>query len=139
MQKTVFKRVSQEHSMGCSVACVASRCRISYQEGLELFSYPQKAWTVGYYCKDVVRALDRFGLKYSFGAFRENGFEDILKKEGTIVFVDPCTEYPAGHYLVRSRSGWMNPWANYPQMIPVESKFQKSLPGRVGWVIYEVH
>jgi len=56
--------VTQEHSLGCAVACVAYVINRSYKEALKLFREPEKAWTVGYYCDDIVRALAKADLNY---------------------------------------------------------------------------
>src|SRR5262245_25122966 len=108
--KSRVKAIAQEHALGCAVACVAFRCRISYSRALELFTTQEKAWTTGFFCVDLLEALARKGYQYEFAAFAHEQNAEALEKEGTIVFIGYCEEYPAGHYLVRGERGWMNPW-----------------------------
>jgi hypothetical protein len=130
--------ISQEHTLGCAVACVAYRLGISYSEALSRFRDPQNAWKRGYYCGEVVEALKQGGLLYQFSEYTGNQLSAFLEREGTFVFLEPNVEYPSGHYLIRTAAGWMNPWTNFPQMIPVQSAIVESLPGRVAWVIFEI-
>ena len=56
--------------------------------------------------------------------------DPILKCCGTIVFIRRCTQYAMGHYLVRVKGGWMNPWVNCPEMIPVKAGLVRKLPAQ---------
>lgn len=132
-----WQAVSQEHALGCGVACVASRCGTSYREALEEFSRPENAWTRGYYCPEIVAALKKLGYDYEFAPFNSREHGRLLSRAGTIAFVAPCRQYPAGHFLLRTDKGWMNSWLNYPQMVPVECGFEKKLPGRVTYIVFE--
>lgn len=123
--------------MGCSVACVASRCGIDYRDALALFSFPENAWGRGFFCPEIIEALSKIGLNYSFDKRDVFKHESLLSKAGTIVFVEPSTQYACGHYYLRTQTGWMNPWANCPQMIPVESKIQKASPETISWIVFE--
>jgi hypothetical protein len=84
----MFKRISQEHQMGCAVACVASRCGLKYSEALKLFSNHHFAWTRGFYCSEIVSALSLAGFNYIYQIFNA-GHKNLLKEKGTIVFVEP--------------------------------------------------
>ena len=137
-KKRENKSVSQEHAMGCGVACVAARCGVSYQTALDFFERREFAWTRGYYCVEVVKALAKFGFKYAFKAYVPVKDVSLARVVGTIVFVEPCHAYPAGHYLVRTETGWMNPWSNFPQMVPVKASVQKKLAGKISYLVYEV-
>ena len=132
--------VAQEHALGCAVACVASRLGLRYAQALGLFDEPSRAWTVGYYCEDLVRALARGGLCYRFDPFDRLPPDSrcgILAREGTIVFLSPCSTYPAGHYLLRARGGWMNPWINFPLMVPARAGFERALAAPIDWILTE--
>lgn len=133
----VVRAVSQEHPMGCAVACVASLCNIEYAEALQLFQHPENAWTRGFYCEEVVTALSKFGLKCGFEKFELIKHFKTVHQVGTIVFVGMNPKYPMGHFLLRTQHGWMNPWINFPQMIPVESAFEKNLPGQISFLIFQ--
>jgi hypothetical protein len=129
--------VAQEHALGCAVACVASRCGVTYARAHWLFATKENAWVRGYYCSEVVDALARAGYRYAFESFVEASHSTLLERPGTIVFVGPCARYPAGHFLIRWRDGWMNSWLNYPQMIPIEAGFASAVPGPIQFVMFE--
>src|SRR5439155_1668986 len=61
--------VTQEHGAGCAVACVAFVLGTSYQEALALFKRPNHAWGRGFYCREIIEALETAGKKYSFVHF----------------------------------------------------------------------
>jgi len=137
--KTKFEKIrpiSQEHPLGCSVACVASLCKIKYKEAIQLFKKKEHAWTRGFYCSEVVQALKTAGLNYTFEEFDFYRHSPHVRKTGTIVFIAPNTKYPAGHFLLRLAKGWMNPWSNFPEMKPVRSSIEKFLPGEISYVVY---
>ena len=128
--------VTQEHGYGCGVACVAYALRQSYGSALRRFAHPQRAWQGGYFCKDLVAVLNAAGRRYRHCYVRPR-HRSLLHQYGTIVYVQRSRRYPAGHYLIRTERGWMNPWTNFPCIHPVESGFQKRLPGRALYAIYE--
>jgi hypothetical protein len=134
--------IPQRHPLGCAVACVASRAGLEYLEALALFSEPENAWIRGYYGSEVVDALARAGLRYAFDELRSGADATNsarIERPGVIVFVaGTAFSYPMGHYLLRTRSGWMNPWANFPEMIPVRAAIQPALVGSVSHLIYEL-
>ena len=59
------KPIAQKHEFGCSVASVAFVVGKSYKQTL-LFFDTKKANALGFYCKDLVKALKDFGLKYEY-------------------------------------------------------------------------
>jgi hypothetical protein len=127
--------VIQEHPMGCAVACVAAQCGITYSQALRLFVKKEYAWTRGYYCQEVVAALSVASCSYFFEKFHLRRHKKFLSTPGTIIFLEPSALYPAGHYLLRTKKGWMNPWANFPNIVPAKAGIQRSLPGKVAYVI----
>lgn len=132
------KEIPQEHSMGCAVACVAFRSRMTYKMALKLFSQPEHAWTRGFYCSEIVEALYKVGLQYSYTKFKSTiDQQKYLQKIGTIIFVESCKEYPCGHFFIRSSKGWMNPWGNFPSMLGIKAKFQKTVPGNIQYIVFE--
>jgi hypothetical protein len=130
--------ISQLHPLGCAVACVAYRAGVSYEDASHFFLHQEYAWTRGYYSSEVVEALAVGGWQYAFSEYESSVHSMKLSKEGTIVFVEPCTQYPAGHFFIRATSGWMNPWANFPLMDKVRADFQDQLPARVTYIIFEM-
>jgi hypothetical protein len=128
--------VTQEHSMGCAVACVASICGLTYQSALQLFDQSHLAWTRGYYCPEIVHALKKANFNYAFKELDTEDFSNELVSSGAIVFVAPNFKYPSGHFLLKTEMGWMNPWSNFPDMNPPKSKYEKNLPGVGSFIIF---
>ncbi len=129
-----MKAVTQEDAMGCGIACVAFVIGRSYRTTQHNYFRERKPSTKGYYCFELTRALSRAGLKYSYKRVKGN----LNAKEGSIVFIEKGGRYPGGHYLVKVKSGWMNPWINFPDIRKPRSGFTKSLPDRPEWVIFKV-
>ena len=129
-----MKPVTQEEPVGCAVACVACVCEISYKEAKKLFPNSEDASGQGYWCKDIVNALCRFGLTYKWKKARH----DTKYQERSIVFIDYSKKYPIGHYLVRTKNNWMDPWLNFPSIVPAKAGFVKKLSGKVGYYIYPI-
>ncbi len=131
-----MKPITQEHSCGCSVACVASILGISYKRALKLFEKPGYAGARGYYCREIVMALKKGGKEYSY-SYLKLGKKKLLEIPFSIIYVRKSKSYPLGHFLARDEKGrWMDPWINYPEVKPAKSGFRKKLPGKASWVIY---
>jgi hypothetical protein len=133
--------VPQEHALGCAVACVAARARISYARAHLYFHSRELAWTRGYYCSEVTEALARAGFNYTYNKCSTNENRDLIarfgERVGTIAFIAPGLFYPVGHFLLRVPGGWMNPWLNFPRIHPLEAGFQPHLVGELSYLIYE--
>lgn len=130
--------ITQEHGMGCAVACVAFVLGINYQQALKLFDQDEYAWTTGYYCKDIVKAFKKASKNYKYEKFNSTSHTQLLSEPGTIVFINQCKDYPAGHYLAQNgKNLWMNPWINFPTIAPTQSGFQETLPGDTDYIIFE--
>ena len=119
--------------MGCGVACMACVLGIGYSKAIKLVS-SKNASSKGYYCKDITKALRNSGLNYYYKKVTSKT-KKYLKIEGTIVFIKRSIRYPKGHYLVKTKKGWMNPWINFPEK-PIKAGFNKRLPGKAQWVIF---
>jgi hypothetical protein len=132
-----MKIVVQEDLMGCGIACVAYILGIGYQRAKKLFEHPEYAGTIGFYCKDIIDALRRGGVKYEFKKVNKKNMIEV-QREGTIVFINKCERYPNGHYVAKSKRGWINSWANYPCIKPARGKIEKNLSGRAEWMIFPV-
>ncbi|MEK6943077.1 MAG: hypothetical protein AABX00_03380 [Nanoarchaeota archaeon] len=130
-----MKAVTQEHPMGCAVACTASLIGKNYMSTLILFSHPEYASTRGYYCKEICDALNKANLNYIWKRVTASTMP-FLQRNGIIVFVKKSSKYPAGHFLLKTKKGWMNSWINYPSIKPAKAGFQRSLPGNAQWVIF---
>jgi hypothetical protein len=127
--------ITQNHGMGCGVACVAAVTGISYKAALRMFAKPENAWTVGYMCKDLVAALTRMGKPYAYKYLKDKD-DPVLKKTGTIVFTHFSKAYPRGHYLARIKGGWMNPWVNFPEIAPARGSIVRKLPAQPIYAVF---
>ena len=130
-----YRLISQEHIMGCSVACVASLLGISYKKSLKLFN-KKYVFTRGYYLKDIVLALKKKRIIYNYSKVNDKN-KKHLKIPGTIVFIKRSKKYSAGHYLLKTNKGWMNSWINYPE-INSKAGFNKKLLGESQWILYKI-
>src|SRR3989338_8860946 len=129
-----MKAIVQEHTMGCGLACVAAAAGVTYDRVLDVV-HGDYAGTRGYYCKDLIDALRILGREYTYGKVPQKN-KHYLRINGVIVFVALSKKNPAGHYLLRTKNGWMNPWINSPEIAPAKAGFQKKLPGTPQWILF---
>ncbi len=130
------KSVTQEHSMGCAVACTAYILERTYEQALKLYENPHNAWETGFYCRDIVIALSKAGKNYKFKRIKISR-DHILDVPDIIVFIEKSPNYPAGHFLVRThQKSWMNPWINFPVIALAQSGFQSELPGKPIYAVF---
>lgn len=126
--------VIQEDGFGCGVACVAYVLGLSYRAAKSLFATPENAAEIGYFCDDIVEALSRGNLDYT----RRQYSGDPIPV-GSIVFSDYSDTHPGGHWLVKVKNGWMDPWINFDAMHPdtatAQAGIRQSLPSRPTHVV----
>lgn len=128
-----MKAVRQQHLSGCAIACVASVLKISYKKALKTFEQGSKrAKFRGFYCSEIVQALQRNGQRYSFKYIKKK--KKYTFTNGTIVFLQKNSRYPAGHFVCKTPYGWMDSWINFPQL-SARAGFRKRLPGKVIYLI----
>lgn len=129
-----MKLILQEAPMGCAIACAASLAGLSYKKMRAYFNNAKaRESTAGFYNRDIVGALSKIEMVVKACSIKRFGNRKI--KIGAIIFIKRSKNYLAGHYLLKTKNGWMNPWINYPNIKPVKAGYQKKLPGKVGWVI----
>ncbi len=133
-----MKSITQKDSFGCGIACVAFICKVSYDYAKKnYFNRPHNASTLGYLCKDIVRALSKSDKNYCYKYLKRR----IKYKKNTIVFIKRSNKYPFGHYLTKTRNGWMDPWINFDNLnhkLPqANSGFRKRLPGKPIYAIIQ--
>lgn len=120
--------------MGCGIACAASLAGLSYREMRDLFTDGEiKDKTVGFYNSDFVEALEKLGIK-AVGCSAEE-WENKILKPGTIVFIKRSRMYPAGHFLLKTTLGWMDPWKTGTTIKNAKAGYRENLPGQIDWVI----
>jgi len=129
--------IVQEDPMGCGIACIASITGKSYKEAKKFFDNPEFSASRGFYCRELVKALGKKGIKYGFKKFKKD-YQNKLKINGSIVFIKRNKKYPLGHYLLKTKKGWMNPWINFPKISLAKAGFQKKLPGEAQWIIFSI-
>ena len=124
------KSITQEFDYGCGIACYAFALNISYKKAVVLLG-PKQAVSNRFWIKDFNKALNEAGLDYS-----SKRINDRLRKSiyinGAIVLIRRSKKYTAGHYLIRYKGLWMDPWINLPydnNISNAESGFRKRLPG----------
>ena len=134
----INRAVRQQDPYGCGIACVAFVNGISYNEAKRKYFRRRKdAGSRGYICKDLVKALKVAGKEYGYRYIKEGkrGF-----RNGDIIFIKRSRRYPAGHYLARTRSGWMDSWINFdannPKIRNSKAGFRKRLPGKAIYAVF---
>ena len=131
-----MKLIAQEASVGCAIACAASLTSLSYKQMRSYFDNAKRESTTGFYNRDIIKALSKSKITARASSIKRFGKRSI--KIGTVVFIKPSKKYLAGHYLLKTKNGWMNPWINYPNINPAKAGYQKKLLGKVAWVILTV-
>lgn len=130
--------VRQEDGLGCAVACVAFVLGVSYQDALMLFKdgktrVKNKA---NFYCPEIVAIFKSHGKDYEWKKLKD--MSDVeFSCDHSIVFVKKSKKYPFGHFLVRHKNKWMDPWINLPDK-EVRAGFRNELPSKPTYVVYSV-
>ena len=122
--------ITQQHAYGCGVACVAFVTKESYQDVLKVLR-ADAAQAKGFFCKDLVIALDAYGSAYAYKYLKPRLRHQIYN-EGVIVYIKKSKYYPVGHYLIRSNGFWMDSWINFMQDQDIKnakSGYRIRLPG----------
>ncbi len=130
--------VAQEDPLGCAIACFAFVNQISYKKAKgSYFDGGKNAIASGYLCRDLVRALAAGGKEYDYKYIKRK----MDFKEDTIVFVKRSRRYPKGHYLVKSASGWMDPYMNFNvgKMEKARAGFRIRLPGKPIYAVFPIN
>jgi hypothetical protein len=131
--KVMGKPVTQEDVAGCGIACVAFLAGVKYDEAKVRYFKEKGTNTKGYWCRDIVKALSTAGMNYTYVHVKGRP----RFRDGTIVFIARSKQYPLGHYLVKDRRGWMNPWKNFP-LLKAESGFERRLLGKPIYAIFKI-
>lgn len=98
------------------------------------------------FVKDLKKFLNDSGLEYESKFFNQNKKYAYNKIEGdkyskitgSITLIYRNEKYPTGHYLLRVKNGWVDPWYNLPSIDNVKAGIRKQLPGSVWYVLYPV-
>lgn len=129
--------VTQKDDYGCSVACVAFHLGISYRKASSLMGR-HKAENKGFNGREIESVLKKYGLNYTFNYLKPK-LKKKIYKDKVIVFIKRSKNYPSGHYLVRYRGFWMDPWINFKQnknIRAAKSGYTKRLPERPIYALF---
>ena len=133
-----MKSITQKHAFGCGAVCVAFVTSKTYEEIIKLLG-ENKAKEQGFYCKELVQALQKLGKEYEYKYIKPHILSH-LDKPGTIIFMKRGKIYPAGHFVVRTEKGWMDPWINLSEnqdISKAKSGFRKELPEKPIYAVFE--
>lgn len=123
--------ICQKDNFGCSIACLAFITNKTYEEVVNDLG-KEKAKTKGFYCKEIVNYLKKLRYQVEFHYLKPKWRKKIYHDK-TIVFIKRSKRYPYGHYLVRYKNLWMDPWINFSidsDIKNARADFRKRLPDR---------
>ena len=123
--------ITQEFDYGCGIACFAFALNVTYKQAAKQLGEVQ-ANSTRFWIKDFATALNISGKHYITKHLKPSVMRKIYK-EGAIVLIRRSKRYPTGHYLIRHKGHWMDPWINLPSNKSIEhaeSGFRKRLPGK---------
>lgn len=129
--------IVQKHDFGCGAACVAQISGKSYDQVISLLDNG-KVNSQGFLCKELVCIL---GInEYSYGYIKPR-YKKRIYADGIIVFIKRSKRYPSGHYLLRHKGQWMDPWVNFCQTKDIKQAkagYRSRLPGKPIFYIYSL-
>lgn len=145
MNKTKFQH--QKDLNGCGIACLSNLLNRSYDQIKKDFE--SKFYTIerGIKIFDIVNYLETQKLKYKSKFFNKNKkyklnkaeADKFSKIENSITLITKSKKYPAGHYLLRTKKGWIDPWYNLPSIDNVRAGIRKELPDNPWHVLYPIN
>lgn len=121
-----YDLVSQEDEWGCGAACVASLLGITYREAKKLVEDIKgrsvNAKPHGLELHHIALALQAEGVKVI-----ADWDSAVPASDGTIVCIGGKSRYKYEHYILKTPSGWMDPWYNLDPEIKV-ARYRKGYP-----------
>jgi hypothetical protein len=91
-----------------------------------------KAKNSGFYCREIVSYFKKLGYLAEYHYLKPKWRKKIYR-DNVIVFIKRSKKYPFGHYLVRYKNLWMDPWINWDEDKNIKNAkagFRKKLPGK---------
>jgi hypothetical protein len=131
-----MKAITQKHDFGCGIASVAFVSQVPYEQVVNYLGIEQ-AKTSGFTCKELVKALEHFGLSYDYKYIKPR-LRNSIYSNGVIVFIKRSKRYPYGHYITYYNGQWADSWINLPKdnnLSNAMSGFRKRLPGKPIYMI----
>lgn len=129
--------ITQEFDYGCGIACFAFALGMTYQQAASYLGELQ-ANSTRFWIKDFTTSLNNSGKHY-IAKYMKPPMTRKIYKEGIIVLIRRSKQYPTGHYLIRHKNHWMDPWINLPFdncIDNAKSGFRKRLPGKPMYALY---
>ena len=131
--------VTQIDGLGCGVACIAFLVGKSYLDVLSFFENPTKAKNRGYTVKELSSVLTKIlGKQYKTKYIGKIDRPKI--PDNSIIYIKKCDSFPHGHYLVKTKGGYMDPFINLSKtkgdVSFALSGFRERLPGKIVYLIY---
>ena len=133
----------QKDINGCGIACLANLLNKSYNWVKKDFE--NKFYTIekGVKIFDIVRYLEIHGLIYKSKFFNRNKTNKkeanvFSKINNSITLIVKSDKYPVGHYLLRTKNGWIDPWYDSPSIDNVKAGVREKLPDDPWYVLYPV-
>ncbi len=141
-----MKLQHQKDLNGCGIACLANLLNKPYDTIKKDFE--SKFYTIerGTKMFDLVTYLNSKGLNYKSKFFNQNKKYKFNKEEGdkfskipnSITLIIKSKKYPVGHYLLRVKNGWIDPWFDFPSIDKVRAGMRKELPENPWYVLYPI-
>lgn len=137
------KYVHQKDMNGCGIACLANLLNKPYDSVKKDFEKKFYPINKGVMCFDMVKYLNSLDKNYKLKFINQNPrhfnkveAEKFPKLQNSITLIYKSKKYPIGHYLLRTKNGWVDPWLNYPSIDKVHAGLRKKLPNNAWYVIY---
>ncbi len=134
----------QKDLNGCGIACLANLLGKPYDSVKKEFE--SKFYTIerGTKMFDLVNYLKLHKLNYQSKFFNQNKKYKFNKEEGdkfsripgSITLIVKNEKYTVGHYLLRVKNGWMDPWFDFPSIDKVRAGVRQELPSNPWYVVY---
>ncbi len=133
----------QKDLNGCGIACLANLLNKPYDK--VKLDFEKKFYPIakGILCFDMVKYLNSIGLNYKLKFcnqnpkhFNKKDGEKFSKIEKSITLIYKSKKYPVGHYLLREKNFWVDPWYNLPSIDNVKAGARKVLPENPWYIIY---
>lgn len=130
--------ITQKHDMACGLACVCYVANEPY-DNLASKQSDERLNIAGFCCPELVELLNGLGQRYAWKKLSESE-RDSEFSIGDIVFVEPSSYLPYGHFLAKTEDGWMDPWINLnpedPDVSKARAGIRETLPGRAEYLVF---
>ena len=139
-----MKNYIHQHDInGCGIATIANLLQTTYEEVKQEFETKFYPITRGVKVTDITRFLKLKGLDYMVKHINEKKVSDsdgveMAKELNSIVLIRRNAKYPIGHYLLRVKDGWIDPWLNLPSINQVHAGLRNELPNPPMYIISKV-